>query len=236
MTKARNLADNALTTVSPTELGYVDGVTSSIQTQLDAKIAKSTVTAKGDVIAATASATVSNLAVGANDTVLTADSTTATGLKWATPAASGMTLLSTTNLSSTSTTVSSINQTYTELFVVVTNATLSAATKLRIQANGSTSLNKTVGFENSAAAGYSSSAGSVIDVNTTSTSTYLRFANYASTTVKKVGIFASSDQASAGGSGIYFYDSTSAISSITVTTANGTSTFSAGQIQIYGVK
>jgi hypothetical protein len=37
MTKARNLADNALTTVSPTELGYVDGVTSSIQTQLDAK-------------------------------------------------------------------------------------------------------------------------------------------------------------------------------------------------------
>jgi len=37
MTKARNLADNALTTVSPTELGYVDGVTSPIQTQLDAK-------------------------------------------------------------------------------------------------------------------------------------------------------------------------------------------------------
>jgi len=37
MTKERNITDNDLTTVSPTELGYVDGVTSSIQTQLDAK-------------------------------------------------------------------------------------------------------------------------------------------------------------------------------------------------------
>jgi hypothetical protein len=43
--------------------------------------------AKGDIIAATAADTASRLAVGANDTVLTADSSTATGLKWATPSA-----------------------------------------------------------------------------------------------------------------------------------------------------
>ena len=48
-----------------------------------AAIAKTIVDAKGDIIAATAADTVSRLAVGANDTVLTADSTTATGLKWA---------------------------------------------------------------------------------------------------------------------------------------------------------
>ena len=48
-----------------------------------AAIAKSIVDAKGDIIAATAADTVSRLAVGANDTVLTADSSTATGLKWA---------------------------------------------------------------------------------------------------------------------------------------------------------
>jgi hypothetical protein len=42
--------------------------------------------AKGDIIAATADDTASRLAVGANGTVLTADSTEATGLKWATPA------------------------------------------------------------------------------------------------------------------------------------------------------
>jgi hypothetical protein len=51
----------------------------------DAAIPKSTVTTKGDLIAATASATVTRLAVGANNTVLTADSATATGIKWATP-------------------------------------------------------------------------------------------------------------------------------------------------------
>ena len=45
--------------------------------------------AKGDIIAATAADTASRLAVGANNTVLTADSSTATGLKWATPAAGG---------------------------------------------------------------------------------------------------------------------------------------------------
>jgi hypothetical protein len=44
------------------------------------------VDAKGDLITATAADTPARLAVGANDTILTADSTTATGLKWATPA------------------------------------------------------------------------------------------------------------------------------------------------------
>jgi hypothetical protein len=89
-------------------------------------IVKTIVDAKGDIIAATAADTVSRLAVGANDTVLTADSTAATGLKWATPAAGGMTLLSTTTLSGATVTISSINQTYKSLVMFiygVTNAT-----------------------------------------------------------------------------------------------------------------
>ncbi len=44
------------------------------------------VDAKGDLISATAADTPARLAVGANGTVLTADSAEATGLKWATPA------------------------------------------------------------------------------------------------------------------------------------------------------
>ena len=44
MTKARDLANagTALTTVSATELGYLDGVTSAVQTQIDSKAASST--------------------------------------------------------------------------------------------------------------------------------------------------------------------------------------------------
>lgn len=76
--------------------------------------------AKGDIIAATAADTADRLAVGTNNQVLTVDSTTATGLKWATPAAAGgKTLLSTTALSGTTTTVSGISGSYTDLYVYV---------------------------------------------------------------------------------------------------------------------
>jgi hypothetical protein len=43
-------------------------------------------TAKGDLISATAASTVARLAVGTNNQILVADSTASTGLKWATPA------------------------------------------------------------------------------------------------------------------------------------------------------
>jgi hypothetical protein len=86
MSKARDLANagTALTTVSATELGYLDGVTSAVQTQVDAKIAKSTVTAKGDLLVATGSGTVVRQGIGTDGQVLTADSAEADGLKWST--------------------------------------------------------------------------------------------------------------------------------------------------------
>jgi hypothetical protein len=49
---------------------------------------KSTYTAKGSIAAATAASTPANLSVGTNGQILTADSTAATGIKWATAASS----------------------------------------------------------------------------------------------------------------------------------------------------
>jgi len=61
----------------------------SIDTTMATMVPKTIVDAKGDIIAATAADTVSRVAIGTNGQVLTADSTAATGLKWAAPAASG---------------------------------------------------------------------------------------------------------------------------------------------------
>jgi len=70
-------------TLNTTELNYVDGVTSAIQTQLDAKTDESTLTTKGDLYVATSASTITRIGAGTNDYVLTADSAEATGLKWA---------------------------------------------------------------------------------------------------------------------------------------------------------
>jgi hypothetical protein len=64
--------------VSDTEIGYLDGVTSLIQTQLDGKINTSLINAAGDLLIGTANDTIARLEIGANGTVLTSNGTTAT--------------------------------------------------------------------------------------------------------------------------------------------------------------
>lgn len=59
----------------------------AIDTTMATMTPKSTFTAKGSIAAATAASTPANLSVGTNGQVLTADSTAATGLAWATPSA-----------------------------------------------------------------------------------------------------------------------------------------------------
>jgi hypothetical protein len=58
----------------------------------DGAVPKSTVTAKGDLIVGTASGVVARQGVGANDYVLTADSTQANGIKWSAVAGGDVTL------------------------------------------------------------------------------------------------------------------------------------------------
>ncbi|HUS25986.1 MAG TPA: hypothetical protein VMY99_01400 [Nevskiaceae bacterium] len=66
----------------------------------DSKVDKTTLTAKGDLLAASAVATVARLGVGSDGQVLTADSTQTTGLKWASAGATS-TLASDTDVSIT---------------------------------------------------------------------------------------------------------------------------------------
>ena len=62
--------------------GDVIDIVSTVSTVISGMVPLSTVTAKGDLIAATASGAVSNLAVGTNGQFLTAASTASTGLTW----------------------------------------------------------------------------------------------------------------------------------------------------------
>ncbi len=73
----------AVSATTATEIGYLSGVTSALQTQITAKTDKSTLTTKGDIYAATAASTPARLAVGTDGQYLKANSSTSTGLEWA---------------------------------------------------------------------------------------------------------------------------------------------------------
>jgi hypothetical protein len=134
MSKARDIASAAPapSTVSATELGYVDGVTSAIQTQLDAKTAKSTLTTTGDIYYASAANTPARLAIGSTSDVLTV----VAGVPgWAAPAGGGKVLQVVQNTYSTAKTISTTSYTATDLTATITPS--SATSKILVMVNQS---------------------------------------------------------------------------------------------------
>ena len=88
------------------------------------------VDAKGDLIAATAADTPARLAVGTNGQVLTADSSTATGLKWATAGGGGKVLQAV--FASYGSPVSSTSSTYATTNVTATITPSATSSKIAI--------------------------------------------------------------------------------------------------------
>lgn len=221
----------------------LDFVWSSDQVGIPASI----VDAKGDIIAATAADTVSRLAVGTNDQVLTADSTAATGLKWATPASGGMTLLSTTSCSGATTTVSGISGSYTNLQVVVegvTNATGDGEFRVAINSSTGSIQSGTMGYKhgvgtftvNGTSSGYLTLTNSTPDRANSRNIYSFTIYRYATADANKMiahnATWTDTDPMFFLGTSDFY--STSAVTSLQFSNSGGN--LSGGTIYVYGVK
>jgi hypothetical protein len=101
-------------------------ITNSMATAIDAK---------GDLVAGTGADTFARLAVGTNNQVLTADSTTATGLKWATPAGGGGKILQVVT-NSYSTVFNTSSTTYVDTGLSTTITPTASTSRILVMYNG----------------------------------------------------------------------------------------------------
>jgi hypothetical protein len=199
-------------------------------------------TAKGQILVATGSGAYTAQAVGTNGQLLSANSAQADGVEWVNaPSSGGITLLSTTSASGATVTVSSIDQTYRDLVVVVqglTNAT--APTGLICNFNIS---NYTVGATHeNGTTNVATKDGNwaLTTLLRTSPNNVFVFevTNYASTTrykgVKMFG-FGSTSTGSFYANLLGGLNSNTAVSSFTISNDNAHS-FNGGEILVYGVK
>jgi hypothetical protein len=248
MSKARDLANagTALTTVSATELGYLDGVTSAVQTQINAKEATlpSQTGNTGKYLTTDGSAkswgTVSQYALptqtGNSGKYLT---TNGTAESWGTVPTGGMTLLSTTTLSGASTTITGIDQNYKNLRIIMNRPFATTTNSSYIKPNSLDNAGTFIGFFSN----YSSlNSLSQIETGPMSTSTsgvhsfLVDIAEYANTTVAKPTIFYGFTSGASYGNVFYSGVSTltAAITSLKFETNTGG--WSGGTVLIYGVK
>ena len=206
------------------------------------------VTAKGDLIAATAASTPARLGVGTNGQYLSADSTAATGLAWASVSTGGMTLISTTSLSGASVTLSSIPATYKNLQLVIKNLLPATdASALYLRANGDSTANRysSVGWaaSNGATAAFGGDSWTSVMVNMDNAVAQnlcvINLFDYTNTTTWKIAssIAINNDSTTAtsyvrNAMNLY-YNQTAAISSLTIFMDSGNIT--SGTALLYGV-
>lgn len=184
--------------------------------------------------------------IGTNGHVLTADSTQSLGLKWAAASAGGMTLLSSTSFTGSVLSLTPIASGYKSLICFIRGVYGSSAGTLNVGFNNDTT-NPGYGSSNSSSlnTGYSLAGSGGVAMNTfqifnSSLSTdnfiMLTFPNYDNTSTNKLmiaqGVTESASGTYSAGTSWGFWNNTSAITRIDF---RGLSSFSAGQVDLYGV-
>lgn len=199
---------------------------------------------KGDLLTATADDTPARLAVGANNTVLTADSAQALGLKWAAPtsAATSLTLLNSGGTALTgATTITVTVSSFNNYWIYVTGASLVAAPNyivMRFNGDTSSSTYQVGAFELQPANVVTTLQGTTpwiyfgrLSTAASVNSGFLTISAGNSTGPKPINYFAYGDERSEIGSGAY--TGSAVITSISMVSPAG-SNFDAGTIYIYG--
>jgi len=211
-------------------------------------ISKGQFTAKGTLLSATAASTPGVLGVGANGTVLTAASGQATGLEWATPSSGGMTLISTTSASaSAAINLTSIPQTYNELYVYIRNckpANDGGELRLRLNNDTGTSYQHLYwGNETSTAQTFTGTSLQLMEGNDNSVATgftWLRLPDYTNATTWKtttsvaVTVDATTTTSFRSRFNVGVYNQITAISQLNFFMSSGNIT--SGDFLLYGVK
>jgi hypothetical protein len=186
------------------------------------------------------------LGIGTTGQVLTV----ASGVpSWAAPAAAGMTLLSTTSLSGATTTISSIDQTYNNLFLVISGVTNATANgQLRIAPNNSTSITSLTISQGGALAqtsdNYLWASDVQSDIGRTSANNIFTISinNYASSSIfKTIHVLYGYINASSNktyGSNFGYIASATAVTSLVFSNGSGAGggNLSTGTVLVYGVK
>lgn len=207
----------------------------------------STLTTTGDILYASAANTLARRAIGSTGDVLTVSGGLPT---WVAPSSGAYTLLSTTSLTGATTTISSINQTYTDLKIVIYGVSNATADGLfRCAPNGTTNIASFLwygdfggSFSTQGQFGNNNyvmfSANSGLIRTSTSNSWEFFISNYSSTVASKPYRVSGRFEDASGTNRPAFWmggiNTTSAITSLVFSNAGGN--LSTGTVLIYGVK
>ena len=193
-------------------------------------------TTAGDIDYYTTSTAKARVGIGTAGQVLQVNSG-ATAPEWQTISTGGMTLLSTTTLSGTTTTISSISGAYNNLIIFVRGVTFNANAILRIRPNSVTANMQGWYFDTAAQSEIRARSSSTTYAGNAQSNYVLQIWNYTNTTSNKPCSFIGNVLDTNNMTQIHgTIDTASAITSLVISTVAGTSTFTAGTVEIYGVK